>query len=94
MRSKEFMDNVELCAETLISSVEQRGKTYQIVTADGECFETNQAPLLAHGFAGSHTLVADLFEAREDGYPLLNETMSRPLAPVSFFAVPPSVTTI
>ena len=88
MRSKEFMDNVELCAETLISSVEQRGKTYQIVTADGECFETNQAPLLAHGFAGSHTLVADLFEAREDGYPLLNENDESTISPGLFLCGP------
>ena len=88
MRSKEFMDNVELSAETLISSVEQRGKTYQIVTADGECFETNQAPLLAHGFAGSHTLVADLFEAREDGYPLLNENDESTISPGLFLCGP------
>lgn len=88
MRSKEFMENVELCAETLISSVEQRGNTYQIVTADGECFETNQAPLLAHGFAGSHTLVSDLFEAREDGYPLLNENDESTISPGLFLCGP------
>ena len=88
MRSKEFMNNVELYAETLISSVEHRGNTYQVVTADGECFETNQTPLLAHGFAGSHTLVADLFEAREDGYPLLNENDESTISPGLFLCGP------
>ena len=43
------------------------------MTADGELFQTPVPPLLATGFEGSHKLVADLFEKRPDGYPVLSE---------------------
>ena len=45
-------------------------------------------PFLAHGFEGSHKLVADLFEPREDGFPLLNEHDESTISPGMFLCGP------
>ena len=44
-----------------------------MTTHDGKTFQSPVPPLMAGGFDGSHKLVADLFEQRDDGFPLLNE---------------------
>ncbi|CAL1124903.1 unnamed protein product [Cladocopium goreaui] len=73
MQADWFVDQVELFPETPIASVAREGAKYEITTQDGRRFQTSVSPLLAGGFEGSHKLVADLFERREDGYPLLSE---------------------
>lgn len=72
-RREAYGKHVELFPDTAITSVATMGTGYEVVTADGRRFHTPVRPLLASGFVGSHTLVANLFESREDGYPLLNE---------------------
>lgn len=72
-RQKVFSDHVELFPDSPIVSVTRSGSAYEVVTLDGRGHETPVQPLLAGGFEGSHALVADLFEKREDGFPLLNE---------------------
>ena len=69
-----FMSNVELIPETQVTQVEedQRGG-YQVQTENGRSFNTTTKPLLAIGFTGGHGLVSDLFELREDGFPLLTK---------------------
>lgn len=73
MRDARFKSNVELVPETFVTQVQESSEGYRVFTDEGRCFETTATPLLATGFAGGHGLVADLFELREDGFPLLNK---------------------
>ena len=79
---------LQLYAETPIASVHQRSQDYDVVTLDGTRIRTRQAPLLAHGFVGSHTLLSDLFDARNDGYPLLNDQDESTISPGLFLCGP------
>lgn len=73
IREEWFGEQVELFPHTPIASVSQFDDGYEVNALDGRWFRTSTPPLLACGFDGSHQLVADLFEQREDGFPLLNE---------------------
>jgi hypothetical protein len=55
---------------------------------DGRRFHSSGPPLLAGGFEGSHKLVADLFEQRDDGFPLLNEHDESTVCPGMFLCGP------
>ncbi|MEM6638720.1 MAG: NAD(P)/FAD-dependent oxidoreductase [Pseudomonadota bacterium] len=73
MRVDWFDEQVDLHPHTSIASVKQSGQRFFVTTSDGASFVTPQPPLWAGGFEGSQTLIAGLFEARDDGFPLLNE---------------------
>ena len=73
MREDWFEKQVELFAHTPVASVLQVDGGFKVKAIDGRVFGTKVPPLLAGGFDGSHKLVADLFEQREDGFPLLSE---------------------
>ncbi|HCH65050.1 MAG: monooxygenase [Deltaproteobacteria bacterium] len=73
MREPSFDSHVELFADTTVTKVEAIDGGFQITTADGHTLHSPVPPLLASGFVGGHALVADLFEKRKDGYPLLNQ---------------------
>ena len=45
-------------------------------------------PILASGFLGSHGLVIELFERRDDGFPVLNEHDESTLVPGLFLCGP------
>ena len=79
-----FAEHVQLFPDTPIAAVTRSHSAYEVVTLDGRGFHTPVPPLLAVGFAGSHTLVADLFEARDDGFPLLNEHDESTIVPGIF----------
>lgn len=88
MREDWFEECVELFPKTSITAVIQVGDSYDVMAQDGRKFRTNVPPLLAGGFEGSHELVADLFERRDDGYPLLNENDESTLVPGMFICGP------
>ncbi|HBE69813.1 MAG TPA: monooxygenase [Planctomycetaceae bacterium] len=88
MREEWFGQFVELFPDTRIESVTREDDNYVVTTVDGKRFETPTQPLLAGGFEGSHKLVADLFEQRDDGFPLLNENDESTIAPGMFLAGP------
>ncbi len=88
MRRYEFLDKVELHPNTSIESIIKTDTGFEVVTSDGESFQTSVPPLLAHGFEGSQKLVSDLFEMREDGFPLLNENDESTIAPGMFLCGP------
>lgn len=88
MREDWFADKVELFPETPVSSVAKKDGKYEIATADGRTFQTTSQPLLAGGFEGSIQLVSDLFEARDDGFPLLNEHDESTIVPGLFLCGP------
>ena len=73
IREDWFGEFVDLYPDAPINSVRQNGDHFEVATEDGQTFQSSTAPLLAGGFDGSLKLVNDLFEQREDGFPLLNE---------------------
>ncbi|MBA60904.1 MAG: monooxygenase [Planctomycetaceae bacterium] len=73
MREERFQQNVELFSDTLIKSVTKVDDLYEVTTQSGQLFQSPVAPLMAGGFDSSHKLVTDLFDRRDDGFPLLNE---------------------
>ncbi len=90
MRTDVFKEQVELFPNTPIDSITASESGYQLTDHSGERFESKTKPILATGFKGSHTLVSDLFEKREDGFPLLNEHDESTLHP-GLFLVGPAV---
>ena len=89
-RSREewFALQVELFADTPVASVSQVDGGYQVKAIDGRVFHTPTRPLLAGGFEGSHKLVTDLFDQREDGFPLLSEHDESTIVPGLFLCGP------
>ncbi len=88
MREDCFQEYVELFPRTPITSVARLPDEYEVETENGWNFQTPEPPLLAGGFEGSHRLVADLFEKREDGYPLLSENDESTIVPGMFLCGP------
>lgn len=88
MRSDSFVDHVELFPRTSVTSVVLRDGVYEVTTEEGGEFRTGEPPILAGGFDGSHKLVADLFERRDDGLPLLSERDESTIAPGIFLCGP------
>ena len=84
-RRKVFTEHVQLIPDSPVDSVDLLAdSTYEVSAQDGRKLHTTTPPLFAGGFEGSHTLVSDLFEQREDGFPLLNEHDESTLIPGVF----------
>lgn len=75
---------IELIDEVTVDRVEKQRGRYAVISADGHKFYTKRKPILATGFDGSVRLVRDLFEWREDGFPLLNSVDESTIAPGLF----------
>ena len=88
MREDWFVEQVELFPHTPIESVTRVDGTYEVTAGDGHRFQTRVPPLLAGGFEGSHQLVADLFERRDDGSLLLSENDESTIVPGLFLCGP------
>eukprot|EP00752_Nemacystus_decipiens_P015023 g13379.t1 len=88
MRDEWFEQYVELLPNAPIESVALTDERYEITTSDARWFHCDTQPLLATGFAGSHKLVENLFEQREDGCPLLNENDESTIFPGMFLCGP------
>lgn len=88
MREDWFVEQVELFPHTPIESVARVDDMYEVAARDGQRFQTRVPPLLAGGFEGSHKLVADLFERRDDGLPLLSEHDESTIVPGVFLCGP------
>lgn len=88
MEDPRFQEKVELMPNTRVSQVDEVDGGFRVVTEDGQHIDTSAQPLLAVGFVGSHGLVADLFEARDDGYPLLNDRDESTKVPGVFLCGP------
>ena len=73
MREDWFEEHVELFPNTWVASVSKVDSGYEVKAKDGRTFQTPTQPLLAGGFEGSHKIVSNLFEHRDDGLPLLSE---------------------
>ena len=69
-----FEKNTKLFPNTPVKSVTHQDGVYVLKTADGQTFSTPNQPLLAGGFTGSHKFVSHLFDMREDGFPVINDS--------------------
>ena len=72
-RRRSYAEHVELFPDTAVTAVVAANGGFEVATDNGLLFRTPVRPLHAGGFAGSHPLVTDLFESRDDGFPLLSE---------------------
>lgn len=88
MRDAWFKAHVDLYPDSPIASVTREDDSYNVLTQDGRTFQTKVPPLLAGGFEGSHELISDLFELRDDGYPLLSEHDESTIVPGIFLCGP------
>jgi len=88
MQADPFKQHVELFPRTPIASVALSGAAFDVTAQDGRRFQTTAPPLLAYGFEGSHKRVAELFERRDDGFPLLSEHDESTIAPGLFLCGP------
>ncbi len=87
LNEPEVAKRVKLASGADVFEVRRKGRGYEIRCTSGDDFRTSRPPILATGFRGS-TLIADLFECREDRYPLLNEQDESTTAPGLFLAGP------
>jgi putative flavoprotein involved in K+ transport len=88
LQSSEVAPRVQLASEAQVGSVRRVGRIFEVVCTNGKRFETRTPPILATGFRSSLSLVADLFEARSDGYPLLSDRDESTLVPGLFLCGP------
>ena len=88
MRTLVFKERVELLPNAAVTSVTQDEEGFSVHTADGQNLHTPVPPLFAGGFDGSLKLVSDLFEQREDGYPLLSDQDESTIVPGLFLCGP------
>ena len=88
MRTRSFIEHVELFPHTPVEKVVKVDEMYEVYTHDKQVFRSVEKPILAVGFTGSHKLVEHLFEKRDDGFPLLNEKDESTLCPGLFLCGP------
>ena len=88
MREDPFVEQVELFPNTPVESITRVDSRYEVTARHGRRFQTRVPPLLASGFEGSHRLVEDLFEPRDDGTPLLSEHDESTIVPGVFLCGP------
>ncbi len=88
MQDSSFKKNVDLYPKTKIKSVNFNGELYEVTTDQGKIFKSKVKPLLASGFEGSHKFLSNLFDFRDDGFPLLNEKDESTILPGMFLCGP------
>jgi putative flavoprotein involved in K+ transport len=64
---------IELCGKTDVTQIRKNGKQFQVLSAIGESWTSDHAPILATGFRGGFQQIVERFAIRDDGYPVLNE---------------------
>lgn len=88
MRDRQFQKHVDLVPNSRVTNVGRDGGAFVVTVEDGHELQTEVPPLLAGGFLGSHLLVSEQFEEREDGFPLLNENDESTITPGLFLCGP------
>ncbi|MDA0659744.1 MAG: NAD(P)-binding domain-containing protein [Planctomycetota bacterium] len=73
LRDTQVARLIRLASGADVFEVRKYGRGYRVCCTSGKDFVTKSPPILATGFRGSVTLVADLFSQREDCYLLLNK---------------------
>ncbi len=81
---------IRLIGGARVTEIVKQRRQYAVRTDDDDWHTTATPPILASGFEGSLRLIGDLFDLRNDGYPLLNEQDESTLTP-NLFVVGPHV---
>jgi putative flavoprotein involved in K+ transport len=79
---------LNLLGEFAVARVEKGTWQYRVIDSRERVLKTGSPPILATGFEGSLRLVQELFELRDDGFPLLNSEDESTIAPGLFLAGP------
>lgn len=79
---------VRLAGGADVREVRRWGSGYEVHCRAGRNYRTATAPILATGFRGSVSLIADHFEQREDHFPLLNSLDESTVTPGLFLTGP------
>ena len=79
---------VRLASGADVVEVRRRATRFEVLCAGGKSFRTESPPILATGFQGSVSLIAEHFELREDGHPLLTQQDESTLVPGMFLTGP------
>ncbi len=88
LRAADVVRRIRLGRGADVSEVRRSGRGYKVLCAAGREFSSDAQPILATGFLGSVSLIAELFEQREDGYPLLSEQDESTTTPGLFLSGP------
>ena len=88
MNDPDFVERVDLQPFTKIAAVRETDAGYAVGSMEGVQFDTPVAPLFASGFDGSQQMVAELFDKREDGFPLLSDDDESTITPGLFLCGP------
>ena len=75
---------IEMIDEVEIDRIEKQRTGYAVIDVTGQRWLTKRRPILATGFEGSPALIRDLFDWRDDGFPLLNSVDESTRAPGLF----------
>ena len=75
---------IEMLDEVEIDRIEKQRAGYAVIDVTGQRWLTKRRPILATGFEGSPVLIRDLFDWRDDGFPLLNSVDESTRAPGLF----------
>lgn len=88
IREEWFDEFVDLYPDSPVTRVAETINGFDVQIDSEQTFHTRVPPLLAGGFAGSHKLVANLFEQRSDGFPLLSDQDESTAVPGLFLCGP------
>ncbi|MBC7818456.1 MAG: NAD(P)-binding domain-containing protein [Planctomycetaceae bacterium] len=75
---------IEMIDEVEIERIEKQRGGYAVIDVSGQRWLTKRRPILATGFEGSPALIRDLFDWRDDGFPLLSSIDESTRAPGLF----------
>ena len=74
---------IEMIDEVEIERIEKQRGGFAVIDVAGERWLTKRRPILATGFEGSPALIRDLFDWRDDGFPLLSSVDESTRAPAA-----------
>ena len=75
---------IEMIDEVEIDRIEKQRTGYAVIDVTGQRWLTKRRPILATGFEGSPALIRELFDWRDDGFPLLSSVDESTRAPGLF----------
>lgn len=88
LRAAEVRERVTLLGGVDVFEVCRKRSGYRVLLVDGRDLMTKWRPIMATGFSGSMKLVAEHFDHRADGYPLLTDRDESTIAEGLFLAGP------
>jgi putative flavoprotein involved in K+ transport len=88
LRDSSITERIERIGGIDVTQVLLDQSEYVVHSRNGNEFRSHTPPILATGFRGSVSLLADLFTYREDGYPLLTDQDESTVSPGLFLCGP------